>query len=203
MQLLFIYALAYLIGSIPFGLLLTKAAGLGDIRSVGSGNIGATNVLRTGNKPLALLTLCLDMFKGALAVHITTKFGATGDALYLAGTCAVVGHMFPVWLRFKGGKGVATIFGVLAALSLLLAGLTAAVWLFMFITTRYSSLSALVAIPLSPIIAWGLAITTSHEQLAILALLASLMAIRHKQNILNLMDGTEHKFGALRKEEEI
>ncbi len=193
-----IYLLAYLIGSIPFGLLLTKAAGLGDIRAIGSGNIGATNVLRTGHKPLALLTLLLDVFKGALAVHIATTLGATGDAVYLAGLLAVVGHMFPIWLKFKGGKGVATIFGVLIMFSPPLAACSATVWLGVFFITRYSSLSALIAIPLAPLFAYLLGITTTPEQIAIIALMAVLMVMRHKSNLIKLLEGSEHKFGAPR-----
>jgi glycerol-3-phosphate acyltransferase PlsY len=195
MQSFLVYIFPYLIGSIPFGLLLTKAAGLGDIRAIGSGNIGATNVLRTGHKPLALLTLLLDVFKGALAVHIAKTLGATSDAVYLAGLAAVIGHMFPIWLKFKGGKGVATIFGVLIVFSPLLAACSAAVWLGVFLITRYSSLSALISIPLAPAFALLLGATQTPEQSAILVLLATLMIMRHKQNILNLMEGKESKFG--------
>lgn len=190
-----LYLLAYLIGSIPFGLLLTRLAGMQDIRTIGSGNIGATNVLRAGNKPLALLTLGFDLCKGMLAVWLARKIGTSNEAIYFAGLAAVVGHIFPVWLKFKGGKGVATIFGVLTAISPLLAALTAAIWLFTFIVSRYSSLSALIAIPFSPILAWSLDITQTTEQSAILALMAMLMVIRHKQNMVNILEGKEHKFG--------
>lgn len=195
MSIVFTYILPYLIGSIPFGLLITRAAGLEDIRTIGSGNIGATNVLRTGKKYLALLTLCLDMLKGIIAVRLAKDMAGSVDAGYLAGLMAVVGHMFPAWLKFKGGKGVATIFGVLIAFSPLLAALTAGVWLFVFVVSRYSSLAALVSVPLSPAIAWALDVTETVEQSAVLALMATLMALRHKQNILNLLDGKEHKFG--------
>lgn len=190
-----VYLLAYLIGSIPFGLILTRLAGMGDIRGIGSGNIGATNVLRTGKKSLALLTLSLDMFKGALAVKLGMHYGGNEMAPYLAGMFAVIGHIYPIWLKLKGGKGVATIFGVLIGIAPVLAAMCGLVWLVCFKITRYSSLSALIAIPLAPIFASLAGITKTPEQSAVLAVMATLMILRHKQNILNLLDGKEHKFG--------
>jgi len=192
--------LGYLLGSIPFGLVLAWMGGYGDIRKIGSGNIGATNVLRTGNKPLALATLLLDGGKGAIAVLIGARFGP--DMAVLAGGGAMLGHAFPVWLKFKGGKAVATALGTLLAISWpvsLAAGLT---WLLIAVLFRYSSLSALVAISMAPVYAWLL--TTfpiagtywsdpQRTQLAIF--IAVLVVLRHHQNIRRLLKGEEPKIG--------
>ena len=183
-------ALGYLLGSIPFGLVLTRIAGYGDIRKIGSGNIGATNVLRTGNKPLALLTLILDSGKGAAAALIARYYAP--DLAPFAGVAAVLGHNFPVWLGFRGGKGIATTLGTLAALSWpvgLAAGLT---WLVVAAAFRYSSLSALVCIALAPVYAWYL----SSEAIAVAAAVLAVVGwIRHKDNIRRLLAGAEPKIG--------
>ncbi|MFI4989033.1 MAG: glycerol-3-phosphate 1-O-acyltransferase PlsY [Alphaproteobacteria bacterium] len=183
----------YLLGSIPFGLLLTRLAGLGDIRAIGSGNIGATNVLRTGNKALAALTLLLDGGKGAAAVLLGDRLGP--DIAVLAGGGAVVGHLFPLWLGFKGGKGVATGLGVLLAAAFP-AGLAAcATWLAVAALFRYSSLAALVAFALSPLYGWLL----GNPQIAQLAaFVAVLVFLRHLGNIRRLLKGEEAKIGAKR-----
>jgi len=196
MELALIILAAYLIGSIPFGLILTKAAGLGDIRQIGSGNIGATNVLRTGNKKLAALTLFLDGFKGFVAVALALHFGAlmhaTGMIGVYAGLAALIGHMFPVWLKFKGGKGVATILGVALGLNWLLGLLACATWLIMAVIFRYSSLSALVAVAALPGYSWCLGYPAAAP---FLALMAALVWWRHHENIKRLLAGTEPKIG--------
>lgn len=180
----------YLLGSIPFGLLLTHLAGLGDIRAIGSGNIGATNVLRTGKKALAALTLLLDGAKGAGAVLLAGQMGP--DMAVLAGAGAVVGHLFPIWLRFKGGKGVATGLGVLLA-SAFPAGLAAcATWLAVAALFRYSSLAALVSFALSPLYAWLL---DDPQQAQLAAFIALLVFLRHHANIRRLVKGEESKLG--------
>jgi glycerol-3-phosphate acyltransferase PlsY len=183
-------ALGYLLGSIPFGLVLTRFAGLGDIRKIGSGNIGATNVLRTGNKALAALTLLLDGGKGALAVALGSRLGP--DMAVLAGGGALVGHLFPVWLAFKGGKGVATGLGVLLGAAFP-AGLAAcATWLLVAYLFRYSSLAALVTFALSPLYGWLL----GDPQIAQLAaFVAILIYVRHAANIRRLLKGEEPKIG--------
>src|SRR5690606_22221613 len=142
----------YLLGSIPFGLLLTRAAGLGDVRKIGSGNIGATNVLRTGNKGLAAATLVLDAMKGTAAVLVAAHYGT--EAAIAAGLGAFLGHLFPVWLRFKGGKGVATYIGVLFGLMWQAALLFLAIWIAVAVAFRYSSLSALIACVVTPVALW-------------------------------------------------
>jgi acyl phosphate:glycerol-3-phosphate acyltransferase len=183
-------ALGYLLGSIPFGLLLTRAAGLGDIRQIGSGNIGATNVLRTGNKALALATLLLDGGKGAVAVLIARYWGP--EMMLLAGAGAILGHLYPVWLGFKGGKGVATSLGILLALDWHVGALACVTWLAVALIFRYSSLSALLALLLAPLYAWLLA----APRLAIFALfLAALVWWRHRENIRRLLKGEEPKIG--------
>jgi len=182
----------YLLGSIPFGLLLTRAAGLGDVRKIGSGNIGATNVLRTGNKGLAAATLVLDALKGAAAVLIATRWGA--DLGLLAGFGAFLGHVFPVWLRFRGGKGVATYLGVLAAFSWQVGLIFAAVWLIVAIATRYSSLSALMATLAAPLAMWfGYG---SGDRAVLLAVMTLLVFYKHRANISRLMAGTESRIGS-------
>src|SRR5450432_1631397 len=145
--------LGYLLGSIPFGLVLTKLAGTADLRSIGSGNIGATNVLRTGRKGLAAATLLCDMLKGTLAVLVVTHYAGTNVAL-AAGFAAFLGHLFPVWLKFKGGKGVATYIGVLAGLAWPAALVFCAIWLIVAALSRYSSLAALIASALTPLALW-------------------------------------------------
>jgi acyl phosphate:glycerol-3-phosphate acyltransferase len=180
----------YFLGSIPFGLLLTLAAGLGDIRRIGSGNIGATNVLRTGRKGLAAATLLLDGGKGAAAVLIARHWGP--DMAILAGVGALIGHLFPVWLRFKGGKGVATGLGVLLALDWRIGLIACLVWIVVALLLRYSSLAALLAFAAAPLAAWLI----STRQLAAVALvLAVLVWLRHHQNIRRLLGGQEPRIG--------
>ncbi|MGN6778386.1 glycerol-3-phosphate 1-O-acyltransferase PlsY [Rhizobium sp.] len=184
--------IGYLLGSIPFGLLLTRMAGLGDVRNIGSGNIGATNVLRTGNKGLAAATLLLDAFKGTAAVLITVHFFGE-DAGVLAGFAAFIGHIFPVWIGFKGGKGVATYLGILLGLAPLMALIFAIVWLAIAFTTRYSSLSALVATLVIPVVLW---ILGADKIAAVMALMTVISWYKHRANIARLTAGTEGKIGA-------
>lgn len=186
------FALGYVLGSIPFGLLLTRAAGLGDVRAIGSGNIGATNVLRTGNKPLAAATLLLDGLKGTAAVVIANHYFGQGPAM-LAGLGAFLGHLYPVWLKFRGGKGVATFIGVIAGLSLAAGALFAAVWLALALSTRFSSLAAIIAAIATPpaLLALG------HTEYAVIAAVMVLfILIKHRSNIHRLIEGTEPKIGA-------
>ena len=182
--------IGYLVGSIPFGLLLTRLSGKGDIREIGSGNIGATNVLRTGSKPLAALTLILDGGKGAVAALLMGQWGL--DFALLAGFFAVIGHNFPVWLRFRGGKGVATTIGVLLAFSWPVGLITCAIWLAVAVISRYSSLAALVSLAASPFIMFWLADT---PRTVIAALLALLAIARHHENIRRLVSGNESRIG--------
>lgn len=192
---LFIVAgLGYLLGSIPFGLVLTRIFGLGDIRAIGSGNIGATNVLRTGNKPLALATLILDSSKGAIAVLAFAHLIAPNApaAALIAGIAAVFGHNFPLWLMFKGGKGVATTLGVLLALWWPLGIAACVTWLLTAVLFRYSSLAALFALGLSPVYAWVMGTPQLTAGASVLALLA---VLRHRQNIRRLLRGEEPKIG--------
>ncbi len=206
----------YLLGSVPFGLVLTRLAGYGDIRKVGSGNIGATNVLRTGNKKLALVTLLLDGGKGAVAV-LLTHYMMTYDAAIYAATGAFIGHLFPVWLKFKGGKGVATTLGILLALEPMLGAICCAVWLAMAILFRYSSLAALTAIGISPVLAWfffqepsaftdtdgSYVMRFNHhtEYLPMLcAFFAAFVFYKHKENISRLLKGEEPKIGKKKSE---
>ncbi|ESY83256.1 glycerol-3-phosphate 1-O-acyltransferase PlsY [Mesorhizobium australicum] len=181
----------YLLGSIPFGLLLTRAAGLGDVRKIGSGNIGATNVLRTGNKGLAAATLLLDALKGTAAVLIAGHFAP--EAAIWAGLGAFLGHLFPAWLGFKGGKGVATYLGVLVGLAWQVALIFAVVWLVMAFLFRYSSLAALATAVVVPIALCFL----STPRIAILFVVMSIIVfIKHRENISRLIAGTEGKIGA-------
>ena len=190
-------ALGYLLGSIPFGLLLTSAAGLGDVRAIGSGNIGATNVLRTGHKGLAALTLLLDGLKGTAAVLIGYQLGALGGvailASYMAGLGAFLGHVFPVWLNFRGGKGVATYIGVLLGVSWPLGLAFIAIWIVVALLTRYSSLSALVAALVVPI---GALATGDRATALLSAILTALLIYKHRANIRRLASGEEPKIGA-------
>jgi len=181
--------LAYLLGSIPFGLVLTRLGGYGDIRRIGSGNIGATNVLRTGSKGLALLTVLLDAGKGAIAVLIAEQFGP--DMAAYAAAFAFLGHLFPVWIGFKGGKGVATAGGILLAYAWPVGLAAAATWLVVAVSTRYSSLSALVAALLAPLYAW--LVTREFQPTEVVAFLAVLIILRHHANIRRLMRGEESK----------
>ncbi|WP_271893776.1 glycerol-3-phosphate 1-O-acyltransferase PlsY [Candidatus Phyllobacterium onerii] len=189
--LFFALVFSYLLGSIPFGLILTRMAGLGDVRSIGSGNIGATNVLRTGNKKLAAATLVLDMLKGTVAVLIAGI--ASPEAAIIAGFGAFLGHIFPVWLKFKGGKGVATYLGVLLGLFWQGALIFAAVWLIIAYTSRYSSLAALFAAIIVPI---ALYIIGVHQIAALFFVLTIIVFIKHRANIQRLVSGTEGKIGA-------
>jgi len=190
MMILVLTILAYFLGSIPFGLLLTRAAGLGDIRAIGSGNIGATNVLRTGNKGLAAATLLLDGFKGYLAVLIARHFGY--PAPFCAGLAVLLGHLFPVWLGFKGGKGVATGLGVLLAEFFPVGAIACATWLLVAFLLRFSSAAALSAFAIAPFAA----LAFGHFHLAILAvLIAVLVYWKHAANIARLRAGTEPRIG--------
>ena len=189
------FLMGYLMGSIPFGLLLTRATGLGDIRDVGSGNIGATNVLRTGRKGLAAATLLLDALKGVVAVLIADQVGQLAAVGAAAG--AVLGHMFPVWLGFKGGKGVATTLGVTWGLSWPVGAIACAAWLLMAGVFRYSSLAALISVAIAAIAAWFL---TDPRAAMVLTLLVPLVWARHHENIARLLNGTEPKIGQGKKQ---
>jgi glycerol-3-phosphate acyltransferase PlsY len=181
----------YLLGAIPFGLLLTRAAGLGDIRQIGSGNIGATNVLRTGRRGLAGATLLLDALKGAVAVLVAAALAGREAALW-AGFGAVVGHLFPIWLGFKGGKGVATAYGVLFAAAWPIGLAAGAIWLLVARLAKLSSLASLVSLAAAPIFAWGF----SDVALVKLTLaIAVLVYLRHHANIRRLLAGTEPRIG--------
>jgi glycerol-3-phosphate acyltransferase PlsY len=183
-------ALGYALGSIPFGLLLTRAAGLGDIRSIGSGNIGATNVLRTGNRWLAAGTLLGDALKGTVAVMLADQWGP--DAALVAGLGAFLGHIFPVWLGFKGGKGVATFLGILIGISWPIAIVFAAIWLAVALVTRYSSLAALLAALAAPLVLLALG---DYRKALLFALLTILIWYKHSANISRLLAGKESRIG--------
>jgi glycerol-3-phosphate acyltransferase PlsY len=184
-------ALSYLLGSIPFGIVITRALGLGDLRKIGSGNIGATNVLRTGNKPAALATLLLDAGKGGIAVLIARALVGP-DAAQVAALFSFLGHLFPVWLGFKGGKGVATFLGTLLALAWPVGLAACATWAVTAAISRISSLSALVAAALSPV--W--LVVLGYPQMSILAIaLAALIYQRHGANIARIRAGTEPRIG--------
>jgi glycerol-3-phosphate acyltransferase PlsY len=189
---IFALVLGYLLGSIPFGLILTRLAGTQDLRTVGSGNIGATNVLRTGRKGLAAATLLGDALKGTAAVVVAGYVGGS-EAAMLAGLGAFLGHLFPVWLKFKGGKGVAVYIGILLGLFWPAAIVFCLIWLATAFATRYSSLSALVASLITPVFLWWF----GHPALAALfAVLTLLLFYMHRENIARLRAGTEGKIGA-------
>ncbi|MEF2551394.1 glycerol-3-phosphate 1-O-acyltransferase PlsY [Aurantimonas sp. A2-1-M11] len=181
----------YLIGSIPFGLIFARLFGLGDIRKIGSGNIGATNALRTGNKPMAALTLAGDILKGTVPVLVASRWG--GEAAILAGLAAFLGHLFPVWVGFKGGKGVATYLGILLGIAPIGVLVFAAVWLSVAYFSRYSSLAALAATLIVPIAYLALGYL---DAAALTGLLTLIVYIRHHANIRRLLAGTEGKIGA-------
>lgn len=190
---LFVGCLAYGLGSIPFGLILTRMAGAGDIRQIGSGNIGATNVLRTGNKKLAVATLIFDAGKGAAAVFLTATL-VSPDLMAIAGLIVVIGHCFPIWLKFNGGKGVATSLAALAALDFRLGAVFVIVWLVTAFLSRYSSLSALLAIAVC-VVTGFITLDDITTKIAIL-LLGGLVWSRHHANIGRLLTGCETKIGA-------
>jgi acyl phosphate:glycerol-3-phosphate acyltransferase len=182
---------AYILGSIPFGIVITRALGLGDLRQIGSGNIGATNVLRTGNKGAALATLLLDAGKGGIAVLLARAFVGP-DAAQLAGLAAFLGHLFPVWLRFRGGKGVATFLGTLLALAWPIGLAACATWAATAAVSRISSLSALVAAASGAVWAW---VFGTPQMMALILVLAALVILRHDANIRRIMAGTEPRIG--------
>jgi acyl phosphate:glycerol-3-phosphate acyltransferase len=192
MTLTFAFLFGYLLGSIPFGLLLTRLAGAPDVRTIGSGNIGATNVLRTGRKGLAAATLLLDMSKGTVAVLMVAAVAGDG-AVRAAALGAFLGHLFPVWLKFKGGKGVATFIGVLLGLYWPCALIFCAIWLVVALAFRFSSLAALVASALTPPALWLLG---RPGDAALFLLLSAALWIMHRANIQRLLAGTEGKIGA-------
>jgi glycerol-3-phosphate acyltransferase PlsY len=184
-------AFGYLLGSIPFGLIITRLAGAGDIRAIGSGNIGATNVLRTGRKGLAAATLLCDMLKGTVAVLLAHHFYGQ-DLAVLAALGAFLGHLFPIWLRFKGGKGVATYIGLLLGLVWPGALVFCAIWLVVAAVSRYSSLSALAASAITPAFLWW---NRDLQEAQLFGLLAVLLWIMHAPNIVRLVRGTETRIG--------
>lgn len=184
-------AFGYLLGSIPFGLIITRLAGTSDIRSIGSGNIGATNVLRTGRKELAVATLLGDVLKGTAAVVIADHVLGR-DAAVLAALGAFLGHLFPVWLKFKGGKGVATYIGLLIGLAWMGAVAFCVIWLVVAATTRYSSLSALIASAATPPLLW---LGGFHLEAQMFLALTALLWFMHRGNIKRLLAGTEGKIG--------
>ena len=185
--------LGYLLGSIPFGIILTKATGGPDLRGIGSGNIGATNVLRTGNKKLAAATLAGDMLKGTVAVLLAAAIFRSPQAGLIAGLGAFLGHLFPVWLRFRGGKGVATFLGILIGVNFWIALTFAAIWLAVAKLSKYSSLSALIASVASTLLLWLAA--GRPDAAALMAVLTVLLWFMHRTNIARLLAGSEGKIG--------
>jgi glycerol-3-phosphate acyltransferase PlsY len=183
-------AFGYLLGSIPFGVILTRVAGLGDVRKIGSGNIGATNVLRTGRKGLAAATRWGDALKGTAAVLIAWNWGP--NTAILAALGAFLGHLFPVWLGFKGGKGVATFLGCLVGLNLWAALAFAGIWLAVAFASRYSSLSALMASAATPVVLWALG---QRQMAEVFVPLAALLWWKHRENLKRLVAGTESRIG--------
>lgn len=196
MQSLISALIGYLFGSIPFGLVFTRLAGLGDIRKIGSGNIGATNVLRTGRKDLALLTLIFDVGKAGFAALICHWMFGSATMGLIAGFFGVIGHNFPIWLNFKGGKGVASTLGMMLATSPAVGLITCLMWLFMAITFKYSSLSALTALAISPIFGF---LWSGWQYGLCYALLAALSFYRHRDNIKRLLSGEESKINVKKK----
>lgn len=190
LTLLLVAVAAYLLGSVSFGLIISKLFGLSDPRSIGSGNIGATNVLRTGSKPAALLTVLLDGAKGGVAVLIARALFAE-DAALVAGLCAFLGHLYPIWLKFKGGKGVATFFGTLLALAWPLGLLALGVWLVTFLLFRYSSLAALASAFILPPFAMLVGFLSTSF---VVLIMCALIFYKHRENIERLRSGTEPKF---------
>jgi glycerol-3-phosphate acyltransferase PlsY len=189
-EMLLALVLGYLLGSIPFGLILTRLAGKGDVREIGSGNIGATNVLRTGSKLLAALTLILDCLKATAAILIAQRLFGEEGAVFAA-TGALVGHLYPVWLKFRGGKGVATLLGILIPLLPIAAGVYAAVWILLLLTLRISSVAGMSAAISAPIAAAVL-----HSSLFPMLLgFAVLVLWKHRENIARLLRGTEPRIG--------
>ena len=193
MNLLVSAVFGYLLGSVPFAVIVSRAYRLADPRSFGSGNPGATNVLRSGHKAAALLTLIGDAAKGWLAMFIAAVVGAGETAVGVAGLAAFLGHVFPFTLRFRGGKGVATALGVLLGFSGALAGITAGIWLATVAITRYSSLAALVAAATAPLVTWWL--LGNIETTVTVAVMCALLIYRHKSNIRKLLAGREHRIG--------
>ena len=185
-----VFVLAYILGSIPFGILISKVFGLGNLRNLGSGNIGATNVLRTGNRFAALLTLILDGSKGLLGV-ILARF-ISEDAAITASVCVILGHIYPIWLKFVGGKGVATFIGALLALNLMVGILVCLVWLSVAFFYRYSSLAAIISSISAPI--W-ISLFYGNDALVVTLIMTILVLYRHKDNIRRLADGSESKIG--------
>lgn len=191
-RLLFAFVLGYFLGSVPFGLVLTRAFGLGDVRQIGSGNIGATNVLRTGHKGLAAATLLLDGLKGTAAVLLARYFFGPDSAI-VAGLGALIGHVFSIWLGFKGGKGVATYLGVLIAVAWKAAAVFALVWLAVAALSRFSSAAAIAAVIAAPIAVWA----TGREDFALVtALMSVIVLVKHRGNIGRLLAGEEPRIGA-------
>jgi glycerol-3-phosphate acyltransferase PlsY len=186
----------YLLGSVPFGMFVTRLAGFGDVRAIGSGNIGATNVLRTGRKDLALATLVLDGGKGAGAVFIAAHWGP--DLALTAGFAAVVGHLFPIWLKFKGGKGVATALGVITTLAWPVGIACCLTWLAVAAIFRYSSLASLLSLAAAPLFSWLL--LGDLQMVELTAALALLIWLRHQENIRRLVRGEESKIGQKKPE---
>lgn len=181
------FIFSYFLGSVPFGLILTRISGHGDIRKHGSGNIGATNVLRRSGKFIALLTLILDASKGAVAIFITSHFFGDYTVLITAGFCAILGHVFPVWLGFKGGKGVATSLAVFLVLNLTLGTILCSVWLFMLFLFRISGLSAVITFAVAPVVAYF--VTYDTRLVIAVAIISALVIIRHQSNIKKMVSG--------------
>ena len=188
--------IAYLAGSIPFGLILVNITGAGNLREIGSGNIGATNVLRTGHKNIAIATLILDCSKGGVTVIVAQNHGL--DLAVISGVCSVVGHIFPIWLKFRGGKGVATVLGVLLAIAWQVGLIAVATWLIIAAIFRYSSLAAILALTLSTVYAWYLPDTNVS---IMTTLIAGLSILRHKENMWRLIKGKESKIKLGKKSE--
>jgi glycerol-3-phosphate acyltransferase PlsY len=190
-EMLFALALGYLLGSIPFGLVLTRITGKGDVREIGSGNIGATNVLRTGSKPLAVLTAILDCLKATAAILLAKSLFGDESAAFAA-TGALIGHLYPVWLRFRGGKGVATYLGILIPLLPIAAAIYAAIWLLLLLTLRISSVAGMTATASAPITA-----TVLHSSYLLMLLGFTMVVLwKHRENIVRLTKGTEPRIGS-------